>query len=107
MRMILFAAAVAIAGGPNSVLAQAQYVPSRCGPGYYHNADGICVHKPTAVPHKGATALCRDGLYSYAHATTLAPGQGAIVAPSPAIRDRDLGECGGAFSAAREFGGAA
>ena len=33
---------------------------------YYQNADGICVHKPTAVPHEGATALCRDGLYSYA-----------------------------------------
>jgi hypothetical protein len=46
--------------------AQAQYVPTRCAPGYYQNADGVCVHKPTAIPHKGATALCRDGLYSYA-----------------------------------------
>ena len=26
----------------------------------------VCVHKPTEVPHEGATALCRDGLYSYA-----------------------------------------
>jgi hypothetical protein len=45
---------------------QAQYVPSTCAGGYYQNADGVCVHKPTAVPHEGATALCRDGLYSYA-----------------------------------------
>jgi hypothetical protein len=46
--------------------AQAQYVPSTCAYGYYQNADGVCVHKPTAVPHEGATAFCRDGLYSYA-----------------------------------------
>jgi hypothetical protein len=49
-----------------SALAQAQYVPSACAVGYYQNAEGVCVHKPTAVPQEGATALCRDGLYSYA-----------------------------------------
>ena len=49
-----------------SVFAKAQYVPSTCAYGYYQNADGVCVHKPTSVPHEGATALCHDGLYSCA-----------------------------------------
>jgi hypothetical protein len=47
-------------------LSQARYVPQTCAYGYYLNAENVCVHKPTAVPHEGATALCRDGLYSYA-----------------------------------------
>jgi Protein of unknown function (DUF3761) len=58
--------AVSLAFHVSPVHAQAQYVPSYCAPGYYRNAEGVCVHKPTAVPYRGATALCADGLYSYA-----------------------------------------
>lgn len=40
----------------------------RCGPNYYRNVDGVCVHRPVkmqgAAP-KGATAQCRDGSYSF------------------------------------------
>jgi len=66
MRKILIFGAATIIASSTPAFAQAQYVPSTCAYGYYQNADGICVHKPTAVPHEGATALCRDGLYSYA-----------------------------------------
>jgi Protein of unknown function (DUF3761) len=62
-KMLIAALMIAVSTPP---IAQAQYVPSNCAYGYYQNADGVCVHKPTAVPHQGATALCRDGLYSYA-----------------------------------------
>lgn len=62
-KMLMTATMIAMS---TPVFAQAQYVPSACARGYYQNADGVCVHKPTAVPHQGATALCRDGLYSYA-----------------------------------------
>jgi Protein of unknown function (DUF3761) len=50
---------------PSGALGQAQYVPGHCAHGYYQNADGTCVHEPTEIRHEGATALCRDGLYSY------------------------------------------
>ena len=40
-----------------------------CGPDYYRNVDGLCVHRPvknqnSGVP-AGATAQCRDGSYSF------------------------------------------
>jgi len=40
-----------------------------CGPDYYRNVNGVCVHRPIqtqngAVP-KGATAQCQDGSYSF------------------------------------------
>src|ERR1043165_9861962 len=43
--------------------------PGRCAAEYYRNSDGACVHRPvktqgSAVP-QGATALCRDGSYSF------------------------------------------
>jgi Protein of unknown function (DUF3761) len=66
MFKILMFVAASIVASSTTAIAQAQYVPSTCARGYYQNADGVCVHKPTAVPHEGATALCRDGLYSYA-----------------------------------------
>jgi len=40
-----------------------------CGPDYYRNVNGICVHRPVQaqgpMPPKGATAQCRDGSYSF------------------------------------------
>jgi hypothetical protein len=56
-------AAAALLPASTPALSQAQYVPSTCKHGYYQNAEGVCVHKPTRVPYEGATALCRDGLY--------------------------------------------
>uniref|UniRef100_UPI0015F0E4D4 DUF3761 domain-containing protein n=1 Tax=Amycolatopsis pittospori TaxID=2749434 RepID=UPI0015F0E4D4 len=41
--------------------------PVDCGGDYYRNADGDCVHRPATGPGAadGATALCKDGSYSY------------------------------------------
>ncbi|MGY6658464.1 DUF3761 domain-containing protein [Amycolatopsis sp. TRM77291] len=41
--------------------------PAECGSDYYRNTDGACVHRPSAGPGAadGATALCKDGSYSY------------------------------------------
>jgi hypothetical protein len=40
-----------------------------CGPDYYRNVNGMCVHRPvqtqSGVVPKGATAQCRDGSYSF------------------------------------------
>ncbi|RSN66183.1 hypothetical protein DMH01_04895 [Amycolatopsis sp. WAC 04182] len=40
---------------------------AECGSDHYRNADGVCVHRPSAGPGAadGATALCKDGSYSY------------------------------------------
>jgi hypothetical protein len=65
IRILMLIAAMEVAFS-SPAFAQAQYAPSACARGYYQNVDVICVHKPTAVPHEGATALCRDGLFSYA-----------------------------------------
>lgn len=71
-----------------SALAQAQYVPSACAVGYYRNAEGVCVHKPTPVPQEGATALCRDVYIATRHAfrifvrTTVALSSYCLALPS-------------------------
>lgn len=40
---------------------------AECGSDYYRNTDGVCVHRPATGPGAadGATALCKDGSYSY------------------------------------------
>ncbi|WP_414943950.1 DUF3761 domain-containing protein [Amycolatopsis sp. cmx-11-32] len=40
---------------------------AECGSDYYRNTDGVCVHRPATGPGAadGATAICKDGSYSY------------------------------------------
>lgn len=38
--------------------------PRRCDGGYTNSA-GVCVSSPSPERRQGATALCRDGTYSY------------------------------------------
>lgn len=64
MRRITIITFAAMAWAP--AMAQSQYYPGGCARGYYKNAEGVCVHKPTYHQGEGATALCRDGKYSYA-----------------------------------------
>lgn len=51
-----------------------------CGPGFYKNVDGQCVHDPVAAgsPPVGATAKCNDGTYSFSkhHSGTCSGHQG-------------------------------
>ena len=55
---------------PTPATAQAPATTSgTCAADYYRNSSGACVHRPiktqnSAVP-KGATAQCRDGVYSF------------------------------------------
>ncbi|UKD51878.1 DUF3761 domain-containing protein [Amycolatopsis sp. FU40] len=53
-------------------------VPADCGPGYYRNSSGTCVHNPSSNP-SGATALCNDGTYSYSqHRSGTCSGHGGV-----------------------------
>ncbi len=40
---------------------------AECGSDHYRNSDGVCVHRPATGPGAadGATAICKDGSYSY------------------------------------------
>jgi hypothetical protein len=58
--------------------AQAAPKPAECGADYYRNSDGNCVHRPGANP-AGATALCKDGSYSYSqHRSGTCSGHGGV-----------------------------
>lgn len=49
-----------------------------CGADYYRNVDGTCVHRPSDNP-AGATALCKDGSYSYSqHRQGTCSGHGGV-----------------------------
>ena len=49
-----------------------------CKGGYYKNVSGNCVHRPSTSPI-GATARCRDGVYSYSqHASGTCSGHGGV-----------------------------
>ncbi|HEY0226972.1 MAG TPA: DUF3761 domain-containing protein [Mycobacterium sp.] len=77
--------AAAITAGPVAVLAS-------CGTGYYQNSSGQCVPDPSSglppvgapglvgggIP-SGATAICRDGDYSYStHHSGTCSGHGGV-----------------------------
>jgi hypothetical protein len=52
--------------------------PAECGADYYRNVDGTCVHRPSSNP-AGATALCKDGTYSYSqHRQGTCSGHGGV-----------------------------
>jgi len=58
--------------------AQAAPKPAECGADYYRNSDGNCVHRPSDNP-SGATALCKDGTYSYSqHRSGTCSGHGGV-----------------------------
>jgi hypothetical protein len=55
--------------------------PTGCGADSYRNSDGVCVHRPAEGPDApdGATALCRDGEYSYSlHRSGSCSGHGGV-----------------------------
>jgi hypothetical protein len=57
---------------------QAAPKPAECGADYYRNSDGNCVHRPSDNP-SGATALCKDGTYSYSqHRSGTCSGHGGV-----------------------------
>ena len=57
---------------------QAAPQPAECGADYYRNSDGNCVHRPSDNP-SGATALCKDGTYSYSqHRSGTCSGHGGV-----------------------------
>ncbi|WP_370968328.1 DUF3761 domain-containing protein [Amycolatopsis sp. cg9] len=58
--------------------AQAAPKPAECGADYYRNSDGNCVHRPSDNP-SGATAVCKDGSYSYSqHRSGTCSGHGGV-----------------------------
>jgi hypothetical protein len=58
--------------------AQAAPKPAECGADYYVNSSGNCVHRPSDNP-SGATALCKDGSYSYSqHRSGTCSGHGGV-----------------------------
>jgi hypothetical protein len=58
--------------------APAAPAPTGCGADYYRNSDGNCVHRPGDNP-SGATALCKDGTYSYSqHRSGTCSGHGGV-----------------------------
>jgi hypothetical protein len=82
----LWVAPVVVANAPTTVLAS-------CGKGYDQNSDGQCIPDPSAGlppggapglvgsggPPPGATAVCRDGDYSYStHHTGTCSGHGGV-----------------------------
>ena len=57
---------------------QAAPEPAECGADYYRNSDGNCVHRPSDNP-AGATALCKNGTYSYSqHRSGTCSGHGGV-----------------------------
>jgi hypothetical protein len=82
-----FVAALAAAGSapaqsaaaPHARVAQSApaFAPA-CSGGYYKNAAGKCVQRPSNDPG-GATAKCRDGTYSYSqHASGTCSHHGGV-----------------------------
>jgi hypothetical protein len=88
IRGLLVAAAVAAAGfgtvGATGMPTPTISVVADCPPGDYMNSTGNCVEDPSAPPAgggipSGATALCRDGDFSYSqHRSGTCSGHGGV-----------------------------
>lgn len=57
------------APSPTPSVTRSAAQPGTCAANYYRNSSGVCVHRPvksqTATIPQGATAQCRDGVYSF------------------------------------------
>jgi uncharacterized protein DUF3761 len=111
--------AAALGVAPAFVESGPMTVVASCGPGYYENSDGQCIHDPSSgpplggapgllggVPPSGATAICRDGTYSFSthHSgtcsghrgvrqwllSTVNRNSGLTVMSSPGVRTRPV-----------------
>lgn len=78
-------AATAVLGLGQSVMEPASAGASGgCGAGYYENSSGQCIPDPEQLPSgsgvpAGATAICRDGDYSFStHRTGTCSGHGGV-----------------------------
>ena len=87
-RAVIVGAAIAAAAIGGAATASASPAPTAplpfvtCSAGTYQNVDGNCVHDPEQSPGgppAGATALCKDGDYSFSqhHAGTCS-GHGGV-----------------------------
>jgi hypothetical protein len=88
--VIVGAAAI---GAPTVLAAGTMVSLAGCGHGYYQNSDGQCIPDPSSGlppngapglvgssgPPPGATALCRDGDYSFStHHSGICSGHGGV-----------------------------
>lgn len=86
-------AAAALGAAPAIVTSGPTTVSASCGAGYYQNSDGQCIpDPPSGLPPggapglvgsggapSGATALCRDGDYSFStHRSGTCSGHGGV-----------------------------
>ncbi|MEV4598926.1 DUF3761 domain-containing protein [Amycolatopsis sp. NPDC049253] len=63
---------------PKTTAAPPKTNSAACGADYYRNSSGVCVHRPSSNP-AGATALCKDGSYSYSqHRSGTCSGHGGV-----------------------------
>ncbi len=69
--------------GATLTIAQPATVLASCPHGYYENSDGQCIPDEraptTSGPPPGATAVCRDGTYSFStHHSGTCSGHGGV-----------------------------
>jgi hypothetical protein len=86
-RAVLVGAAIAAAAIGGAATASASPLPMAplpfvtCSAGTYQNVDGNCVPDPEQAPSAppGATAMCRDGDYSFSqHRSGTCSGHGGV-----------------------------
>ncbi|QRP50611.1 DUF3761 domain-containing protein [Amycolatopsis sp. FDAARGOS 1241] len=63
---------------PKTTTATPHPTSTACGADYYRNSSGVCVHRPS-TNSSGATAICKDGSYSYSqHRSGTCSGHGGV-----------------------------
>lgn len=85
--VLVVGAVFAVAAFGGAATASANSAPTAplplvtCGEGSYQNSNGNCVHDPEQAPSAppGATAMCRDGDYSFSqHHSGTCSGHGGV-----------------------------